>query len=41
MACRILVAFYSRGGSVEALARAIGEGCAEAAGAGGALAAGA
>ena len=32
MACRILVAFYSRGGSVEALARAIGQG-AEAAGA--------
>lgn len=32
MACRILVAFYSRGGSVEALARAIGAG-AEAAGA--------
>jgi NAD(P)H dehydrogenase (quinone) len=32
MACRVLVVFYSRGGSVEALARAIGEG-AEAAGA--------
>jgi NAD(P)H dehydrogenase (quinone) len=32
MTCRILVAFYSRGGSVEALARAIGEG-AEAGGA--------
>jgi NAD(P)H dehydrogenase (quinone) len=32
MTCRILVAFYSRGGSVEALARALGEG-AEAAGA--------
>ncbi|MGZ6040089.1 MAG: NAD(P)H-dependent oxidoreductase, partial [Phenylobacterium sp.] len=32
MTTRILVAFYSRGGSVEALARAVGEG-AEAAGA--------
>ena len=32
MSCRILIVFYSRGGSVEALARAIGEG-AEGAGA--------